>query len=492
MSDFPSLVDFWRLKRQQEGTVCIVKPFHHKIAQALTKLMLGTLGKDNLMILMPPRMAKTDLGVKGFVPWAQSYFPDSEFILTSYASDLAVANAVDIRQTLSSEWYLSMIDSTWGANVLMVGEKAGGRQDYFHTLEGGSVKAVGMGGGITGFGAGKLREEFGGAIIIDDPLKAQDARSAAMRLSAIEYINKTLKSRKNNNRTPIILIMQRLHPSDPAGELLKEERDKWFVLEIPAQSEDGSSIWEDRISAKELDEMKEGQPDLYWSQYQQTPSESATTIFKESWWKYWYDLKEVEKRITLKIITADTAFKAKDSSDFSVLQCWGFEGSMGLYLLDQVKGRWEFPELMRQSSLFWEKHHIPINGVTPATEFWIEDKASGTSLIQMFRREARIPARPWLPKDPDRNYNQDINDKVSRANGCTMPISAGRVFVPYSKMEGYRWVDSFVNEHSGFTNDDSHLHDDQVDCHTMANLVWQRRGGGRGNIPTPFVQPISE
>lgn len=440
------------------------------------------------MILMPPRMAKTDLGVKAFVPWAQSYFPDAEFILTSYASDLTVANAIDIRQTLGSEWYQSMVSSDWGANVLMVGDKAGGKQDFFHTLEGGSVKAVGVGGGITGFGAGKLRKEFGGCIIIDDPLKAQDARSAAMRLSAIEYINKTLKSRRNSTRTPIVLIMQRLHPGDPAGELLKDERDKWHILEIPAYDDaTGLSIWEDRISAKELEEMKEAQPDLYWSQYQQTPSESATTIFKESWWKYWYDLKAVEKRITLKIITADTAFKAKDSSDFSVLQCWGFESGVGLYLLDQVKGKWEFPELMKQSTDFWAKHHTPVNGITPATEFWIEDKASGTSLIQVFRRDAKIPARPWLPTDPESKYNQDVNDKVSRANATTMPISAGRVFIPYSKMEGYRWVDSFVNEHTGFTNDDSHLHDDQVDCATMASLIWQRRGGGKGNLPIPFA-----
>lgn len=467
----------------------MVKPFHHQIANTLTKLMLGTLGKDNLMILMPPRMAKTDLGIKAFVPWAQSYFPDSEFILSSYASDLAIANAVDIRQTLSSDWYQSMIASDWGANVLMVGEKAGGRQDYFHTLEGGSVKAVGIGGGITGFGAGKLREEFGGCIIIDDPLKAQDARSAANRLSAIEYINKTLKSRKNNNRTPIVLIMQRLHPSDPAGMLLKEERDKWYQLEVPALSEDGTSVWEDRISAAELLDMKEGAPDLFWSQYQQNPTESAGTIFKPIWWKKWYKLSEVERRITLKIIVADTAFKAKDSSDFSVLQCWGFEGTSGLYLVDQVKGRWEFPELMKQSELFWAKHHSTTNGVTPATEFWIEDKASGTSLVQMFRREAKIPARPWLPNDPESKYNQDINDKVSRANASTMPIAAGRVFLPDEHLPGYGWVSSFINEHEAFTADDSHPYDDQVDGQTMANLIWQRRGGGRGPIPTPFTQP---
>lgn len=472
------LIDFWRLQRYHQREPCVIRPFHHQIANALTKLVLGKLEEPNLIIMMPPRCGKTDLGVKAFTPWALSYFPDSEFITTSYGSDLATANSIHIRNTLAADWYQQIKRSDWGADIQMRGEGAGGRQDYFHTVQGGSVKAVGTGGGITGFGAGKLRPEFGGCIIIDDPLKAQDARSPANRLSAVSYIENTLKSRRNRTDTPIVLIMQRLHPQDPAGYLLQTEREKWHVLQIPALDTNDQSIWEERLSTKSLLEMREANPELFWSQYMQEPSESATTIFKRAWWKYWSNIEQVERRLTLKIITADTAFKAKDSADWSVFQCWGFESIHGAYLIDQLRGRWEFPELMENAKAFWTKHSTPTRGVTPAAEFWVEDKASGISLVQTIRRDQSIPARAWEPND------KIAPDKVGRANQCTLPISAGRVYLPDPTI--HTWVNGFVNEHEAFTTDDSHLNDDQIDCETMALLNWQQRGGGRGPIPAPF------
>ena len=458
----------------------MIRPHHHQIADALTRLTLGLLLKPNLMILMPPRCCKTSLGSEAYVPWAMSAFPDSEFILSSYSSDLSTSSTVKIRDTLASDWYRSIVGSDWGATVEMRGERAGGRQDYFHSREGGSVKAIGMSGGITGFGAGKLRPEFGGAIIIDDPLKQQDARSPTMRASAIDYIKGTLKSRRNRKSapvTPIILIMQRLHPEDPAGILLREERDEWNVLQIQARQSDGTSIWEERIGTAELEQMQLADPQTYWSQYQQEPSQTALNIFKYDWWQYWNNRNAVEGRLTLKVITADTAFKAKDSADFSVFQCWGWENQQGAYLLDQDRGQWDFPDLLSHARAFLDKHTqgLPSNWC-PVTEFWIEDRASGTSLVQTMRREG-LRVREWLPDD------KTAPDKVARAKQASIPISAGRVFVPDPKMLGYRWVDSFINEHSAFTVDDSHLHDDAVDAETMAILLWMQRGGGRGAVP---------
>ena len=483
----PSLIQFWRHKRRQAGLPCEIRPFHKTIANALTRLVLGRSPKPNVMILEPPRCAKTDLGVKTFVTWGLSICPDSEWILTSYGQDLATANAVDIRSTLASDWYRQTVmngpDSYWGAHVALRGEGAGGRQDYFFTEEGGCVKAVGSGGGITGFGAGKLRPEFGGAIVIDDPLKAQDRRSPAMRQAAIDYIENTLKSRRNRQDdppTPIVLIMQRLHPQDPAGQLLAKEREKWEIIQIPAHDEAGQTIWPGRLNYNELMEIKEADPGTYFADYMQVPSESMLTIFKNAWWQRWYDIQEVEKRITLKIITSDTAFKAKDSSDFSVLQCWGIEGISGLYLLDQVRGQWEFPELLKNARAFIAKHTIQAIGCTPASEAWVEDRASGQSLVQTLRREG-INVRGWAPKD-----FKSEDDKISRANQCTLPISAGRVFIPDSKLLGFQWVDSFVNECSAFSAELDYLHDDQVDTMTMAILIWLSRGGGRGPIPAPF------
>ena len=75
------------------------------------------------------------------------------------------------------------------------------------------------------------------------------------------------------------------------------------------------------------------------------------------------------------------------------------------------------------------------------------------------------------------------DDKVGRANQCTLPISAGRIYLPDPKMPGFQWVDGFIQEHSAFTQDDSHLNDDDIDAQMMATLTWLKMGGGRGPIP---------
>jgi len=483
-----SLIDFWRIRRRHEGLKTIVRPCHHTIAEALTHLMLGKLSTPNLMILQPPRTGKSDL-LRAFQEWAFSYFPDSEFIDAAYGTDLATKMCEDTRTTLSASWYRDCCDSTWGAHVASRGASVGGRKDYFHTVEGGSVKAVGSGTGSLGFGAGKLRPEFGGAVLIDDPLKLQDATSVAVRKSTVEWIHGALESRRNRKKdpmTPLVLDMQRLHPQDPAGHLLSTERHRWTVIQVPAHDENNQSIWPARISMNELEHLKIYDLDTYLSQYMQSPSTTAYELLISDWWRFWVDRSEVEKRITLKLITADTAFKEGDSNDYSVLQCWGCLGVGGMVLLDQVRGKWDFPDLCKEAIDFLKKHRQPIPGITPVTECWVEDRASGTSLVQTLRK-AGLPFRQWLPPHADQKLidgSQVLSgpDKVSRVKQSSMTIKPGRIFLPWPGLSDCRWVEGLVNECMSFSNDDSHLYDDQVDAMTMANLIWQQRGGGVGAI----------
>jgi predicted phage terminase large subunit-like protein len=484
------LLDFWCLQRQQNGEQTILRDFHHIIANALENILVGAYDKPNLMILMPPRCGKTDLSIKGFIPYALSWYPDSEFITCSFSDSLAVDNTSHVRDTLTSEWYQSLIDDEFGCRVPMKGKNPDGRMDYFKTVEGGSVKGVGVGSGITGFGAGKLREEFGGAIIIDDPTKAQDSDSPTVKQTCIKWFHQTLESRRNRKKmpmTPIILVMQRLASDDLAGHLLKTQRERWNVIEIPAHNEDEISIWPDRISMEELGYMREMDPDTYHAQFMQKPNDSLYAILKNEYWMYYKDPREVEKRLTFKIITADTAFKEKDSADFSVFQCWGFESTKGAYLLDQIRGRWEFPELVAMGKEFFRRHASRTPGQVPVREAWVEDRASGTSLIQTLQR-AGLPFREWLPKHADQKVIKEKNrlastDKVARAKQISMLMYARRIFLPCPKATGKRWVNLFTQETSSFSADNSHAFDDQVDAMTTALLMWQQRGGGTGPLP---------
>ena len=287
--------------------------------------------------------------------------------------------------------------------------------------------------------------------------------------------------------TPIVLDMQRLSVHDPAGHFLATERHRWTVVQIPAHDENNKSIWPSRISMEELMHMKEYDNDTYLAQYMQSPSSVLFGTFLPEWWNFWTDEKEIEKRITLKFITADTAFKEEDASDYSVFQCWGCEGLKGLYLLDQIRDKWVFPDLIKAGKAFFEKHTKTQHGITPVTEAWVEDRASGTSLVQTFRREG-LPFREWLPPNKEQRIIQNFQkmsgpDKVSRANQSTIPIQSGRIFLPYPGLPGKRWVEYFVNEHTTFSKDMSHLYDDSCDGQTCASLIWQQRGGGVGPLP---------
>jgi predicted phage terminase large subunit-like protein len=485
-----NLIDFWRVRRQHQGLKTIVRPCHVKKAEALTDCMLGKLPTPNLMILEPPRVGKTDL-VRAFEEHSLTYFPDSEFINTSYADDLATAFTKGVRETLTAQWYKESCSSDWGATVEMRGTLASGRGDYFFTKDGGCIKGVGVGGGITGFGAGKLRRAFGGAIVIDDPMKAQDKDSPTVRKSLVSWYHGTLESRRNRKEdpmTPIILDMQRLHSQDLAGHLLSTERHRWTVVQIPAHDDNNESIWPARISMKELEHMKEYDMETYLAQYMQAPSSMAYELLKPEWFRFFTDFKEIEKRITLKFIVGDTAFKEEDSNDYSVLSCWGALGLNGLVCLDQIRGKWDFPDLVQNAADFYKKHKLPMPNITPVSEAWIEDRASGTSLVQTFRK-AGLPFREWLPPNADQRIITSAQvlqgpDKVSRVKQSALAIKPGRVIYPWPGLTDCRWVEGHINECGAFSNDDSHLYDDQVDNLTMACLIWMQRGGCVGGLPS--------
>ena len=144
--------------------------------------------------------------------------------------------------------------------------------------------ATGAGGTITGFGAGKLRDGFGGAIILDDVHKADEARSETMRSNVINWFTETIKSRRNDpSRTPIIVIMQRLHENDLSGYLLAgNDDDEWQHLKLPAIQADGTALWVQKHSIEKLRQMQIASPYMFAGQYMQEPAPLDGGVFKPS------------------------------------------------------------------------------------------------------------------------------------------------------------------------------------------------------------------
>ncbi|MFA3009529.1 terminase, partial [Acinetobacter pittii] len=201
----------------------------------------------------------------------------------SYSAMLAANNAFQIRGLVQEEAYKKVFPDL----ALREDSKA---KDFWRTSKNGVCYATGTGGTITGFGAGKMREGFGGCIIIDDPHKAHEASSKTIREGVIEWFQNTLESRTNSPDTPIIVIMQRLHEDDLAGWLLGKRKDGvpvaggngdvWEHLCLSAIQPDGSALWPAKHSIERLKIMEQAAPYVFAGQYRQLPAPPAGGFFK--------------------------------------------------------------------------------------------------------------------------------------------------------------------------------------------------------------------
>lgn len=417
-------------------------PFHTDLCNALERVVTGQ--STRLIINIPPRSGKTEIAVKNFIAWCMGNFPDSEFIHASYSKTLATSNAAEIREIMSHEAFAEVFGSPDF-------RKDTNAKDHFKTTDGGHVYATGAEGTITGFGAGKMRETFGGAIVIDDPHKAGEANSDTMRKNVLDWFQTTMESRKNSRETPIIVIMQRLHEDDLSGFLLSGGNgERWDHLNIPAITDAGESFWPDN-SSFELDELRRKEKAnsyVFAGQYMQRPAPVGGGIFKDAWWRF-YDEAPAFKWLS---IYADTAQKTGQDNDYSVFQLWGTTATGQKYMLDQLRGKWEAPELLEQGRAFWVKHKAK----NPRA-MKIEDKVSGTGLIQTLKREG-IPIVA-IPRH---------KDKITRAFDAAPMIESGNVYLPRNA----NWLSDFLSEASIFPNG---KHDDQLD--PMMDAVSDRDAG---------------
>jgi len=247
--------------------------WHHRvICDALMKVYRGE--TKRLIINIPPRYSKTELAVINFMAWCFGKAPDSEFIHVSYSATLAANNAFQTRNLVQEEAYKRVFPDF----ALRDDSKA---KDDWRTAKGGVCYSQGTGGTITGFGAGKFRDSFGGAIIIDDPHKASEARSDTIRKGVIEWFQNTLESRTNSPDTPIIVIMQRLHEEDLAGWLLDGGNgEEWQHLCLSAIQDDGTALWPAKHTIETLNRMELAAPYVFAGQYRQQPSPPAGGFFK--------------------------------------------------------------------------------------------------------------------------------------------------------------------------------------------------------------------
>ena len=296
----------------------VVGKHHVKIAEALDRVFRGE--STRLIINIAPRYGKTELAVKNFIAMGLAINPKAKFIHLSYSDDLARDNSRGVQEIIRESSYRRLFPGTMPTSV--------NTRKWF-TTEGGGLYAVSSAGQVTGFGAGLVDKEdeeelaaeveelssidngdFGGAIVIDDPIKPDDARSALVRDKVNQKFETTIRNRVNSRKTPIIIIMQRLDEDDLCGYLQRLEPDEWEVLSLPVieTDENGKEVplWEFKHTLEELHDLKEKNSWVFETQYMQNPKPLTGLMYERSFKTY--ETIPITRKHTVKayVDTADT------------------------------------------------------------------------------------------------------------------------------------------------------------------------------------------
>ena len=259
--------------KKLNGKKFIVGEHHKTIGEALDKVYRGE--TKRLIINIAPRYGKTELAVKMFIARGLALNPSAKFIHLSYSDSLASTNSEGTKDIIESEAYRQMFPEV----ELRQDAKA---KKKWTTHQHGGIYATSSSGQVTGFGAGSTDGEgFGGAIIIDDPIKPDDADSSVLRDKINNKFNTTIRSRVNSRNTPIVIIMQRLHSTDLCGYLMEEEPGEWEVVSLPCIKEDGTPLWPYKHTIEELEKLKLADPVTFDRQYMQDPKPYFGLVFPE-------------------------------------------------------------------------------------------------------------------------------------------------------------------------------------------------------------------
>jgi predicted phage terminase large subunit-like protein len=416
-----------------------------------------------LIINVPPRHLKSIIYSVALPAFMLGRDPTKRIICVSYALDLAVKHANDFRTVLNSTWYRRIFPDT------RISRNKDTQTETMTTALGYRF-STSLGGIVTGRGAD--------VIILDDPQKPDEALSEVHRKSAINWFDATLLSRLDSKSDGVIvLVMQRLHEDDLAGYLLEKV---WHHLKIPAIAEQDQwiPVGQEQVHQREadsvIDQRRESTADLeklkikmgsqnFSAQYQQEPIPLEGNLIKREWFKE-YDVAPICADADKLVISIDTAMKGDELAVFSVATVWLARGEHS-YIIDLWRERVDYPGLKHAVWRLREKY--------PRATLLIEDKGSGTSLIQ----ELRLNNIGVIAVNPE-------GDKVTRCAAVSAQFEAGCVFFPKSAP----WLDNLKAELLGFPNT---KYDDQVDSVTQA-LNWiarQRQNEVRWVAPIVVTQP---
>jgi predicted phage terminase large subunit-like protein len=415
------------------------RPGWHIDAIAYLISLVHSGAERRVIVTQPPRSLKSICVSVAYVAWALGHNPSLRFACVSYSQELSTTFSRQFRSVVTSDWYRALFPK------MRITKDT---ETECLTSQGGGRITVSVGGSFTGRGAD--------VIIIDDPMKADDAHSELARRHVIEWFSTTLLSRLDDKETgAIILVMQRLHEDDLAGKLLSN--GEWTHLNLPAIAQEdqeipigsdathtysaGDALQPERESLAVLDQIRREMGSLAFSaQYLQQPIPAEGNLVKRKWIR-WYQEQPPHETFSQIVESWDVASTTGVHNDYSVCTTWGIRKQQDYYLLNVWRGRLEFPQL--------RKKYIELAKLHQPNTILIEKPGPGLQLLQEFR----LNSVPGVPRPigimPD-------GSKIDRMAAQCTRFESDQVHMPADAP----WLGDLLHELLAFPHG---RHDDQVD-----------------------------
>lgn len=461
---------------------------HHRlIDDALARVESGEI--KNLVISIPPRFGKTQFCVIDWMARSIAKNARAKFIHLSYSDELALDNSAKCRETVTSAEYQNF----WSVKLKSDADS----KKKWYTEQGGGVYATAAGGAVTGFGAGSLADVsdelqsaidaaeaalnaeidaffaddgnepldpnlFYGAIVIDDPIKVDDADNEKERNRVNKRLNATIKSRRNSRNTPIIIIMQRLHEDDMAGFVLAGGmEEKFYHLNLPAiidkDTPTARSLWPAKHTLEELLAMEIADHSVFQAQYMQDPTPDEGTFFKAEWFENKRFRLGEEPTKLVKYGAGDYAV-TPDGGDWTEQAIGAFDLKEDLWFLDWNSARVTADKSI-DTMMTMAGDYDP---VLWAGETGVIRRALEPFIEKEQRRRRLYFKLEWLPA---------TKSKAANAKAFQALASQGKVHIPYGP-----WGDALIAQLLKFTGKADKL-DDKVDvCGIFGRLLGMAYG----------------
>lgn len=416
----------------------VVGDHHKQISDVLDRVLSGELKK--VIINIAPRYGKTEIAVKNFIAEGLALNPKAKFIHLSYSDDLVRDNSSGVQEIMGLPEYKRLFDA----------KPTSTNSKKWYTEQGGGLYAVSSAGQVTGFGAGLVDEEsetekadidefmpgisadenFGGAIIIDDPIKPDDALSPKLREKVNNKFDSTIRNRVNSRKTPIIIIMQRVHEQDLCGYLISNEPGEWHVLSLPCIYTDKQgneqSLWPFKHTLDELRKLRQKNSFVFDTQYMQNPKPAEGYLYNDL--KTYQVIPMTESRkVKAYVDTADTG----DNYLCSIVY---LATEIGFYVIDVIYTQAPMETTEQLVSVQFSKHKVE--------EADIESNNGGRGFARNVEKNIRL-MKNFLTKI--NWFHQSENKEVRIFTNSSMVINS--VYFPenwdkmwpgyYSAMSGY-------------------------------------------------------